>query len=119
MGLCFAVLGVVVFFINQQLKPPDEIQAYINRPTDFFHLSIIAFFILQLKKQLHWGWVILLWFVLIPVYAVISAAQGVLGPAIFEGMALLIAYATIRRRIPWAMFALGVAAFFFLQPVKR
>jgi hypothetical protein len=118
MGFAFAALGVVDFFITQQLKLSPEIQAYVNRPADFFHLSIIAFFVFQLRGQLRWRYVILLWLVLIPGYAVLGTAQGVLGPAIFEGMGLLIAYATIRRRIPWAMFALGFAAFFFMQPIK-
>jgi hypothetical protein len=117
-SLGFAALGLVVFLITLQLKLSPEIQAYINLPSDFFYLAIIVLLILHLEGELGRGYVALLWFVLIPLRALIGLAQGALGFAIIETAALLITYATMRRRIPWLIFIAGFGAFFFMQPIK-
>jgi hypothetical protein len=118
MSLFFAVLGLGVFIVTLKLHLSPEIQAYVNRPTDFFNLAIITLLLLQLRNELGWGYAVLLWVVLVPVYTLIGLAQGALGFSLRELTALLIAYTTLRRRIPWSMLALGLLAFLFMQPIK-
>lgn len=117
-SLCSAGLAMVVFVASFQLKLSPEIQAYVNLPSEFFYLAIIALLMLQLEGEMSWRFTVLLWVVLIPLRAVIGFAQGALGFAMIEAAALLITYSTLRRRIPWVVFILGFAAFFFMQPIK-
>ena len=118
MSLCFAAFALIVFVITLQIKLSPEIQAYVNLPSEFFYLAIIALLILQLEGELTWRYSALLWIALIPLRGLIGLAQGALGFAMIEAAALLITYATIKRRIPWIVFIIGFAAFFFMQPVK-
>jgi hypothetical protein len=118
MSLCFAALALIVFVITLQTKLSSEIQAYVNLPSEFFYLAIVALLILQLEGELTWRYAALLWIVLIPLRALIGLAQGALGFAMIEAAALLITYATIKRQIPWIVFVIGFAAFFFMQPIK-
>jgi hypothetical protein len=117
-SLCFAGLGLFVFLITFTLTFPPEVQAYLNLPSEFFYLSIVVLLILQMEGELTFGYAVLLWGFLVPLRALISLAQGLLGSAIIEAAALLITYTTLRRRIPWAIFIAGFATFFFLQPIK-
>jgi hypothetical protein len=118
MSLCFAALALVVFVVTLQIKLSPEIQAYVNLPSEFFYLAIVALLILHLEGELTWRYAALLWIVLIPLRALIGLAQGALGFAMIEAAALLITYATIKRQIPWIVFVVGFAAFFFMQPIK-
>ena len=117
-AIAFAALGLFAFAITVQMQLSPEIQAYVNRPSDFFYLAIIALLMLQLQGQLTRGYAAFLWVVLIPLHVLVGLAQGALGSSMVEASALLIAYTTLRRNIPWAMFVAGFAAFFFIQPVK-
>jgi len=117
-SLGFAGLGMFVFVVTLNLHLSPEIQAYVNQPSQFFAVATIALLILQLEGELAWGFAVTLWIVLLPLYAVIGMAQGILGFAMVEAAALLITYTTLRRRIPWVIFLLGFAIFFFIQPVK-
>jgi hypothetical protein len=117
-SLSSAGLGLVVFLVTFQIQLSPETQAFVNLPSEFFYLAIISLLILLLESEVSWWYAALLWVVLIPLRALIGLAQGQLGSAMLEAAALLIAYATIRRRIPWAIFVVGFAAFFFVQPVK-
>ena len=117
-ALALAGLALAVFVVSFQLKLSPDIQAYVNLPSEFFFLAIIALLILQLEGGISKRLVALLWIILIPVRALMGFAQGALGFAMIEAAALLITYSTLRRRIPWVVFILGFAAFFFMQPIK-
>ena len=114
----FAAMGLAIFFVLFTIKLPDEVQAYAHMPSELFFLGIIALFIIQLEGELSWIYFLLLWLVFIPLRSVIGLAQGALGFAIFEAASLLIAFATVRRRIPWVIFFFGFAALLFMQPIK-
>lgn len=113
-----ALFGLGVFIVTRNLASSDATQAFINLPSEFLFLGVIALFLLQLNGRLSVGFAALLWMVLIPVRFVIGMAQGEFALGFWVLMGLVIAYTTVRRRFPWIIFAAAVAAFLVLQPVK-
>jgi hypothetical protein len=111
-------IGILAFALTYQVALPLNIKAYVLRAGDFFYLSAITLLVLQLTGRLDWGLKFVLWGVLIPLRALLGLAQGHLALGMLVVMALVIAYATIRRRIPWVVFIIGFGAFFIMQPVK-
>ena len=60
----------------------------------------------------------MLWGILIPARLVFGMAQGNFHYEMEMVAALVIAYATLRRRIPWLVFIVGLPTFLVLQPLK-
>jgi hypothetical protein len=83
-----------------------------------FVLSLIVLLILHLQHRLNRISIFLLYGVLIPARVLIGVSQGFLAPAIIVGLATLMTYATLRRRIPWLFVAAGFGIFALIQPVK-
>ena len=117
-SLGFAGFGLLVFLITLRMQLSSSFQAFVNWPSAFFYIANTVLLILQLEGQLNWILAIVLWLGLIPIHMVMGMAQGVLNFAMMDAVALLVTYATMRRRIPWTFFVVGFAAFFFIQPVK-
>ncbi len=117
-ALFFGFLGTASFFATFILDIPREALAYLVRGGDFFFLAIIALVFLQLEGELSWTAKVIMWGLLIPLRLVIGLAQGEFEYAMLVVVALVIAYATVRRRIPWLIFLLGFPAFLILQPLK-
>jgi len=117
-ALVFMGIGLLMFVLLFQTKLSNTAQAYVSLPSEFFFLSMIVLFILQLEGSLHFIVKILLWGALIPARIFLGVSQGQLGLGMMVVMALVITYATIRRRIPWMVFIVGFGAFMVLQPVK-
>jgi hypothetical protein len=118
MALVFMAIGLVTFLLFYVIKLPNTVQAYLGLPGDFFFLAMITLFVMQLAGDLSYTLKVVLWGVLVPVRIFLGMAQGQLGLGMLIVMALVITYATVRRRIPWAVFIVGFGAFVLLQPVK-
>jgi hypothetical protein len=117
-SLIFIIVGLLMFAVFWDIKLSERVQAYVSLPSDFFYLSMSALFILQLEGKLNFILKLLLWGLLIPARLFLGIAQGQLGLGMFIVVALILTYATMRRRVPWAVFLLGFGAFVVLQPVK-
>jgi len=75
-SLCFAGLGLLVFLVTLRTKFSPETQAYLSRPSDFFYIAIVVLLILQLESELTWGYIVLLWSLLIPLHTLLGIAEG-------------------------------------------
>ncbi len=105
------------WFSFRESLPPGLRQPFVII-ANFFFLCMILIVILHLQHKVHTLPALFFYVVLIPGRAIISVTQGFFAPAIVIGVALLMTYATMRRRIPWLIVAFGLAGFCALQPVK-
>ncbi len=117
-SIAFCLLGMIAFLIGFLLKVPIAVREYVGLAGDLYYIGILALFILQLERRLEWSLALLLWLVLIPVRIVLGTAQGYLFWSIEVVLALVMAYATMKRRIPWIVLGAGFATFIVIQPVK-
>ncbi len=85
---------------------------------NLFFPTMIVLVLLHIQRRLSLAPMLLLYVVLIPARMLIGLASGFLAPAIVVGLALLMTYATMKRKIPWAFVGVGLVAFSILQPVK-
>ena len=117
-SLAFIVFSTLAFLVFLRTNTSTSLQSFLSLPGDFFFLSIISLFVLQLQGKLSRGLTVILWGLFIPLRIILGLAQGKFGLGMIVIMTLVITYATFRRRIPWAIYIAGIAVFILLQPVK-
>ncbi|HEY6417574.1 MAG TPA: hypothetical protein VIX59_01115 [Candidatus Binataceae bacterium] len=117
-GLVFSAVGIGFVFSNSLFRLPESMAQIGGYGADLCTIGILMLFALQLVGCLD-GWSkILLWTVLIPIRLAIGLSGGLLSAEIGLALGLGIAYAAIRRVMPWKMIALGVVLIFFLRPLE-
>jgi hypothetical protein len=114
----FCVVGTIGFVIEHRLNVPESVAQYIGMISDLFYIGILTLFVLQLQRRLEWPLAFLLWGVLFPMQVVVGAGTGFFAEGLFVVLALVMAYGTVRGRIPWLVLVAGFACFIVLQMAK-
>jgi hypothetical protein len=117
-SVAFCVIGMMGFLIETRLDVPKTLTQYVGMTSDLFYIGILTLFVLQLRRRLEWPLVLLMWGVFFPLRMALGAGTGQFGFALKLVLALVMAYAVVRGRIPWLALTVGLACFMVLQPAK-
>jgi hypothetical protein len=112
------LFSLIFYWISFRESLSPGLRQPLALGANVFVLSLIVLLILHLQHRLNRISIFLLYGVLIPARVLIGVSQGFLAPAIIVGLATLMTYATLRRRIPWLFVAAGFGIFALIQPVK-
>lgn len=118
LSICLGLASIAAYAITTQMHLGDSMQAWINLPNDFVFVATITLVVLQLQGKLSWTSTFVLWGLLIPGRLILGMAQGVFGQGLAVVVGLVVAYATMRHRVPWVLLFAGMAGFCLLQPLK-
>jgi hypothetical protein len=111
-------LSLIAFWVSLRQNFLPGLRQPFGIASNLFSFSMIVLVILHLEHRLRVASMLFLYGVLIPVRVVLGVSHGHLSFAIAVALALLMTYATMRRRIPWILVILGFMVFCILQPVK-
>ena len=117
-SLIFMVVGLLMFFVLVRTNFSESTQAYVSLTSEFFFLGMITLLVFLFEGELSLTLKVIVAGVLIPARIFLGMAQGQLGLGMLVVMAVVVTYATMRRRLPWSIFVVGFGAFVVLQPVK-
>jgi preprotein translocase subunit Sss1 len=117
-SVAFCIIGMVGFLVETRLDVPKRLTQYVGMISDLFYIGILTLFVLQLRRRLEWPLGLLLWGVFFPLRMALGAGTGQFGFALKLVLALVMAYAVVRGRIPWLALTAGFACFMVLQPAK-
>jgi len=112
-------LGLAVYLFTQVVEISVSSRRFTDLAGELCVLAILMLFFLQLAGRLSWVGKLYLWGILLPLRTLLSLGTGLLGQAAPPVLALLLAYTTVRRKIPWAALAAGLLAFGVLHPFKN
>jgi len=110
-GVLFGFSGMFFVLAGPQIFPTSLAQLGAFG-ADLCTIGMCALFLLQLMGRLNLPTTLILWGVLIPVRLGLGLAAGGSGGAAGPfGIALMlaVAYASVRRRIPWSLIIVGTA----------
>jgi len=118
LAIGIGLVSIAAFAITTQMHLDDSMQAWINLPSEFVFVATITLVVLQLQGKLSWTSTFVLWGLLIPVRLILGMAQGVFAQGLAVVVGLVVAYATVRHKVPWILLFAGIAGFCVLQPLK-
>jgi len=84
----------------------------INFLANFSIVGILAFYILQMRKQMPRPFSIMIWFFFVPAYLGLAISGGNSGPIASFGLAVIMTYIGEKKKIPWIVIVLSVMALF-------
>jgi hypothetical protein len=117
-SLLLAALGIFLSSATMGEHMPDEMAELLTYAGDFSLIGICVLMALQLSGKLDVLTGTVLWTVLIPLRFFSGMSTGSLGTALAVGLTVIMIYSTIRRKIPWLVFAVGITFIFVLRPVE-
>ncbi|HKV53601.1 MAG TPA: hypothetical protein VJN94_03070 [Candidatus Binataceae bacterium] len=115
-GVVFGIAGLASYGLVRNF--PDQLQMVVAFAGDLCAIGICMLFALQLVGLLDRLSTLFLWMVLVPARIWLGLATGLTSEGLSVVMLMLLLYASIRRRIPWAAIAIGGLLFFILRPVE-
>jgi hypothetical protein len=117
-GLVLAGVGIVLSSGTVGDRVPDEVAELLTYAGDLSLIGICALMALQLSGKLDLLTTTVLWCVLIPLRFFSGMSAGSLGTALAVGLTVIVIYATMRRKIPWLVFAIGITFVFIIRPIE-
>ncbi|HUA32236.1 MAG TPA: hypothetical protein VMA09_01420 [Candidatus Binataceae bacterium] len=117
-SLALTLLGLVTSASHAENHVPEQLALILSYVGDFSLIGICALVALQLTGNLDRVTSILIWGVFVPTRFFAGLGGAALASAMGIGIMILVIYATVRRRIPWTIFALGIAVVFVLRPIE-
>ena len=117
-ALAFVGFGVFIWYLGGASRAPDSFKQVAMFGADLWLIAIAILFGLQLAGRLGAAGKLTLWGVLVPARLALGLITGATAQGLVVGVLLVMLYASVRRRIPWTMVALGGLVFFIVRPVQ-
>jgi hypothetical protein len=117
-GVALGAVGVSAYVVSSAVQVPLWLQGPLSFVGDLSLLSIIYLFALQLSKLGNRTSLVLLWIVIVPLRILLGVSSGLSFQGLIVVGALLLTYATIRRRVPTGWLVVAFAAFLAVRPVQ-
>lgn len=111
-------VGLVVYAAASRVLLPAALTEPAALLEDLALFAIYLLFALQLAGNLGTSGKCFLWGFLVPARMALGMMTTALAQAAMIPFALLLIYASVRRRFPWGLLALGIGAILIMQPVK-
>jgi hypothetical protein len=117
-AVAFAGFGVFIWLFGAASRGPSSFGQVAMFSADLWMIAIAILFGLQLAGRLGAAGKLTLWGVLVPSRLALGVITGATAQGMVVGVLLVMLYASIRRRIPWTVVALGGLVFFIVRPVQ-
>lgn len=117
-GVALGVVGLAAYVLSTSVSVPVWAQGPLSFIGDLSLLSIIYLFVLQLLGLCTRTGVVLLWTVMVPLRFLLGVSSGATYQGFVVVVVLLLAYATVRRRLPVGWLVLGFAVFLVVRAMQ-
>ena len=97
---------------------PESLAEIGSFATDLSMIGICTLIALQCAGRLDRIASIFVWVFLIPARIAIGVGTGASASGLMVGVAVAFMFASVRRRIPWKMLAIGTVALFIIRPAQ-
>ncbi|MGH7949462.1 MAG: hypothetical protein ACREQF_09580, partial [Candidatus Binataceae bacterium] len=114
----FAAVGVVVWFVVLASPLPDALEQFAMFGSDWWLVAIAILFGLQLAGNLGVGGKLVLWAGLVPGRFAFGIITGATAQGLVVGVLLVVLYASMARKMPWSLIAIGALVFFIVRPIQ-
>lgn len=114
----FGAVGIVVWFGASEIRLPDQFGQFAVFGSELWLVAIAILFGLQLAGNLGIGGKLVLWAVLVPGRFAFGILTGATAQGLVVGVLLVALYASVARKIPWGLIALGALVFFIVRPLQ-
>lgn len=117
-GIFLGIIGLAVYYMNAKAEPLLALQQPVSIIAELSLVSLLILFVLQLAGELRLTAAVFLWAFLIPSRVLIGLGTGATMQGLTVVLILIMAYATVKHRIPWSLLIIGGLAFILLLPVR-